>query len=521
MLLFSPKTEKPDWVIGVGKSPRFPSSEYLTGFESAKKDRDGQEADAMKIAIENARRTLTEKIRVTIRSSVETKLEETNNVGSSYVNSITQATTTLDLQGLEGDTYYDDDERMCYAFAYVKREDLAIAYSKKAENIRRELQNHFSIGSQYETGGNIPMALNEYRSCYPLFAKLEEAEAILAVASKSTPVSDDSLRGNQASDEIDIARVRSAISHLTQRPIRSTEDLAWYLSYNLQERSDAKQISVIVAPPTYQSTGIVSPFSLFFKQNLVTQLSQKPNWRIIEQTISNPTASGDLTREFAVASGADYLLNGTYWQQGDSLKCFLYLRQVRTNQNEAIAEALVPTSIIAATKQPFIPQNVEQTVADLRQFRKDEIVNDGLRVDVWTNKGKEGVVFTEGEIMEVYLRVNQPCHVRFIYHQANRTRVVLLYDEFIPEEQTNKEFKIKTRFICGPPFGTEFLQVIAQTKQPMPRVDTTQIGKDIFLTEDLQTVLPKLRGMSTNTEMGDTDILRAEQRIQINALPKQ
>lgn len=512
---------KPDWVAGDGNSPRFPGDEYLTGFESAKRGNDQLQADAMRLAVDNARRTLIEKIRVTIQSRVLTKLEEKNKQYSSYVSAITEAAASLEIQGLQSETYYDDREKMCYAFAYVKRDDLAGMYSKKANECRAEIGRHFQQGQEYETSGNPPLAIKEYLACYPLFHSLEEAEAILAVINKGRVVTPDELDTTAKKGEVDLNRLSFAVSHLIQKPMNSLEDLAWYLSYTLGEKISSKQIVAIVSPPTYQTTVIATPFSLYFKQTLETRLSESNGWKIVEQTVGGAPQTGDISREFAAASGAEYLLSGTYWPKGDSMKFFVSVRRVTTNEIEASAEAFVPLAIVKSANQDFIPANYEQAVTELKEFRTKEIVNDGLRVDVWTNKGKDGVVFTEGELMEVSLRVNQPCHVRFIYHQADGKRVLLLNDYFLSDDMTNTEYKIPTKFLCGPPFGAEFLQVIAQTGERFPGLATTKIDKYEYLTEDLKTLLPRLRGRTTEPQPGGTQALRAEQRVQISTLPKQ
>ena len=72
---------------------------------------------------------------------------------------------------------------------------------------------------------------------------------------------------------------------------------------------------------------------------------------------------------------------------------------------------------------------------------EEQIIRGDLRIDLWTNKGNRDLVFTQGEEMQLYLRVNQPAWVRLVYILSSGDHVPMEQAYYIDSEKVN--FKVE------------------------------------------------------------------------------
>ncbi|MBS3913418.1 MAG: LPP20 family lipoprotein, partial [Bacteroidetes bacterium] len=131
--------EPPDWVTNQGKSVKHPEQLYLTGFGISTVTKNMSKEDALQSAVANSRRNLIEKVRVSVSNTVSMYAEENNEHVSSNIKIATQTTSSLDLHGLKNEQYFDDEDELWYAFAFVAKEQLNGAYEEKSEHIRKEI----------------------------------------------------------------------------------------------------------------------------------------------------------------------------------------------------------------------------------------------------------------------------------------------------------------------------------------------------------------------------------------------
>ncbi len=300
-----------------------------------------------------------------------------------------------------------------------------------------------------------------------------------------------------------------------ERPIENSQDLAWYLVSSLAQQAGSQRRSVLVAPFTYQNTQIASPFSTYFKQLLENELRKVVGWAVMQEARDVQTRSGNIARAFAQASGADYALTGTYWERSGGMEFKSTLHRISNGENVAEAAAIVEDRVLQQAPASIKPDNFSQALQDLQTFNKDEVKPDGLRLDVWTNKGDENLVFTEGEEVTVYVRVNAPAYVRFIYHLADGTRTLLLDNHYV--EEAAQPYEIPQTFECAAPFGVEFLQAIAQSK-PFEPLDTVEIDGYDVLKQDLKSFLANTR---SGIKKREETIQQAEDRVVVTTVARQ
>ncbi len=507
------RAEVPDWVKNQGKSAKYSELRYLTGFGMAKVDKNGNRADAVQLASDNAKKNLIERIRVNVSSNVVSKNEETEKKYSTYFSTAVQSTASMDLQGLETQSYYDDDQEMMYALATVSRENIATVYGRRVGDLRSQIQEHITNGRKYDDENQRTKALSEYLACYPLFRQLEEAETVLIAGQTNEAKAFGELDASVKNDNLSVSTVRQAVDKLVQRPINTVDDLAWYLVFTLKGQADLQGKGVMVIPFTYQDTRLGSPFSRYFKQALEAKAVETAQWQVVQQSTNFQPRSRDIAREFAQASGAEVVLSGTYWELPEGVKVQALLRSVADSRVIGSAEQVVPASVIQSSNQSLKPQNFKEAFSDQKDFRTGEVIGGGLNLEVWTNKGVDNLMFTRGEHMTVYVRVNMPCYVRFIYHLASGERTLLMNSHYIDETKVNKVYQIPQDFECDAPYGGEVLQVFARTEEFDP-VETVEKDGYKYLKEDLKKFLVATRGFKAVKQA----TMQTEQRLTITSM---
>ena len=248
-----------------------------------------------------------------------------------------------------------------------------------------------------------------------------------------------------------------------------------------------------------------SSFARFFKQLLDAKLNEVAEWTVMAQA-SNPNQVGN----------SEYTLVGTYWEQPEEIKFLSQLRRIDDGAVIASAEARVQAAVLEATRLDLKPQNFASAFSDQKHFRKDEIIEGGLRVEVWTDRGAENLVYSEGELMQVYIRVNMPCYLRFIYHLADGSRTLLLDSHYLDQTKVNRVYQVPGEFICASPFGAEVLQVFARTEQPFEPLAVVEHDDYNFLKEDLPMFLAKTRGFKRK----QPETMQTEKRVVITTMER-
>lgn len=488
--------QTPDWVNDQGKSANYPQSHFLTGYGVGGAKNNAGKENLKNITISNARKNLIEKVRVSIQSTVASKSEETGDNYSSFFSSATQSTSNLEIQGLETETYYDDNEQVMNAFVFVKRDNLVSLYEGKVKSLKKEIEGKIRIAKTLEEQKKSTHALNEYLSCYPLVRQLEESQSILTCVKISNSLNE--LQQSAAANEITIDLIRIAVTNLIQRPLITIDDLAWFLVYQLKdqaEQKDSGKLQVLVTPLVYQDTKMGSSFSRYFNQVIEQKLHEVALWDAVQQ------------------SNAPFVLSGSYWEQNNTVKFIVNVRNIKDGRIIASAEAAIPSTVIATVNRSLKPENYKSALIDQKIFATGETAGGGLTVEAWTNKEIQGNLYTEGEKMKVNVRVNMPCYIRFIYHLADGKRA-LLYDEyFMDASKVNMAYEIPQEFECSAPFGSEVLQIFARTDK-YDQVATENIDGYDCLKNDLQTFVVNTRGM----KLAKPKTMQTETRINITTM---
>ena len=137
------------------------------------------------------------------------------------------------------------------------------------------------------------------------------------------------------------------------------------------------------------------------------------------------------------------------------------------------------------------PANLQQAQQDQGALQSWHKSQQGMQLKIWTNKGRQGLVFFDDEAVQLYLRVNRPAWVRLIYYLADGHRV-LLQDKFrIPAAQVGQDVAYPIKLSPAAPFGIERIQAVAFSHEPKA-LHTRQVeidGSRYDLIPDLKTAL--------------------------------
>jgi hypothetical protein len=498
--------QSPDWVTSPGQSPSYPDVTFLTGFGIARLDADRELDESIAHAVAAARRNLVEKVRVTIRSSMVSRTEETGAGIRQEFSSATEAFTALDLEGLSDEHYIDKSAEQVFALATVRRSLLEQTYAQRVERLRRDVRQKVLRAHQAEERGDRTRALREYLDASPPLRQLEEAQAILTtVRGSSTALHafDVSSAGDQTLGE----QVRLALTALLARPLSSIDDAVSYLVYCLSEQTDAGPALVRIENPTFRDTGIGSPFARYLRQRLESQCTSLGRWQV--------RSTERMGAETAIEDGRVLDLEAFYWDQQGGVKVTALLRDQEKGLLVASAEVLIPARVVKTAGVVLVPDNFTRAMEDERTFTRDEVLTGGLELTVRTNKGGDHPVFVTGERMRVYLRVTMPSWIRFVYHLADGSRALLLDSYYIDGPHTGQEIEVPQEFACDAPYGAEVLQVFAST-EPFPKVRTENRDGYDLLAGPLDSFLSATRGR----QRGAQGVLQAERRIVLTTMEK-
>ncbi len=489
--------QEPAWVNFTKRQSLFPNEKYYTGFSACRKDKNESVDDLLIRLKKNATDELGNSVKVTVESvSTMNIINATDKFFQSFKHSSTSF-SKVDLIGMETETYYDKKKKTGFAFVYVKKNDLIVYYQNMIGKIKNNIAGKIKAAEQYISMSDEENALKTYYECLPLFREAESAQTIVLLLKAS---------------ELDIKemndyelKVKKGISSIFKSDQLNLSEVCNFMAYGLKIQTGKFSELIRLGTFTYEDTKMGSPFSRRFAKAFEKELIKEADYKITTKA-SDPLLKSNQNK---------FLLTGTYWKEGNNLKIIAILRNLNTSQPIASAEGLLPLKWLEERGIFYKPENFGEACENMRIFKKNEITNGGMLLDVWTNKGNESPIFEENDTLVFYIRANHECYVRIINYFADGTKVLLVDNLYIGSDKVNKVIKLPKIFYCAPPFGTEVLQANAQTEAFNPLRIKNQQGYDIILGV-LDDIISNTRGFKPlkNEDM------RAEKRIIVTTMKK-
>lgn len=483
--------QAPSWTDYDKRRSEYPESQYLVGYYTDKFDKKKPEKEQFQVLINFARAEVIESIVVSVESITTLSTSETT---KSYSQSLSQNTTSLskaELVGMTTETWHDTKKDQLHAMVVVDRSQLYNHYRTKLENKAQEIEARLKEAGDLKEAGKKDEALNAYYECLPKLREMEEYQSIL-------------LGLQRQADNAEFTRLeasaRSGIREILGSNASSLDEACFQLAESVCSQISGKDFVIKVFSPGFQETKMNSAFSVRVMNLVQTKIAA----RGVHTSQSSDSKSGDYNAA----------LTGTYWKEGDNLRIIYTLRKMSNNEVVASAETVLPVRWLTDNGIAWKPENFEEAGERNKAFARNEIVNGGLRLDVWTNKGDENLLFQENDEMKIFVRVNRSCYLRFIYYLADGTRTLLFDDYFISANQVNQVVELPETFVCSSPFGIENLQVNAQTSQFDPLNTVEQDGYQI-ISDGVGAIVAKTRGFKRVSN----ETLKAEKRLTISTFP--
>ncbi len=497
--------QAPAWIKYEKRVLKYPESIYLTGFSSETNYYGDDENELIARCEENAKKELTEAVKVSIKSVT---VSGVNNVNTGlnqetyeYIKQSSVSFSNLDVAGLTTQHYYDKKKKTAYAFTYVKRADLINYYKQKINDDLKDLAAKKQFAEDMLKADLQQKALKSYFECLTIFRDIEEAQAILAAMGKHDEISLKKEKTLQLKSEID-----HGINQLNSSAKNSISDLAFFIANGLKMQVKDLKGKVKLSSFTYENTRMGSPFAKRLHKELEQKLVSETQLEIHNRNYANQYKSQSLI---------DYIITGTYWEDSDYLKIIVVLRDFKTGKAIASVETKLAKSFCTKNKLDYLPANFIEINTKRKNFLENEVVGGDLSLEVWTNKGADDLLFTEGDTLRLFLRVNKPCYIRFIYYLADGSKVLLLDNYYIGIDKVNKVYELPEKFICAEPFGAELLLVNAQTEKFVPLNTKKEYGYE-FILDDIPEILANTRGFKKLKD----GVMKAENSIVITTMGK-
>ena len=509
--LVEAKNKKPDWVANYGQATEFLADRYLTGFGSAA----GIDQQSQQVAQDNARADLSRQVVVKISNSISNQQQETETDLVQQFSSVTHSTSSLQVMGLKSEVYLDDHRKhpTAYALTYIRRTDLVRLYQREKERVQKEIGQLIRLAeSNLEQK---ELALQYYFQTLPLFEKLTESRTVLLSVGAS------SLLDRQEQDDVLPSKneISDRIRQLALFEIKHLEDVAGAIQFQFNQQFQAPKAGLMVIPFYYQDTKLCSQFARYLKQTLESKLSQS-----VPPTGQFQARSVSFSRDLAAASGADYIITGSYWEETERLRVLAQCRELKSGTVVASTSVEFASDLLPAAMQ-LKPENFQSAMAQQMAFAQQIIDSDQFQLEVWTDRGQDALLYGQGELMKIYLRSNRPCYVRLIYILADGQKTLLLDNLPINAESVNRSLSVNELkdldFECAAPFGAEMLVAVGRTDQFDP-LKTVEKDGYYFLSvsqpEEVAYLSRDVRGFKRR-QRDDASIQQTESKLMITTVP--
>ena len=411
-----------------------------------------------------------------------------------------------------------------YALVYIKRDDLKHLYVEQEQKLHQEINHILENAQNAENALDIKGAVKTYLRAYPLYEALKEAEIIQIGAeyalnfSEALTQLENAATDTSGSDALLMShrQVIKRVREFDSEVIVNFDDIAHATASQLTTQLISTPVAKVqLEPLTYKHDGLVCNFSRDFSETI----QKKLGWDFVHRK------RGFMRINFndnTMNQEKWYRLSGSCWENGDEITIRKTLRDLHTG--EFLASSVV-SFLNSQLREPlaFTPPNYQQFRKNKEAFNPRYIVSDssdskattthtertvshfppvgGLEVEIWTDKGRDPVYYTEGETMKVFGRVNQPAYLRLLYILAGDRKYTLLQDNFyIDSSRVNSNVEIG-EFVCAPPFGAEVLVVAARTEK-FPSIQTYEENGYLFLVDqDPESAARDFRGQDDGRGM--------------------
>ena len=449
--------QPPAWEDYAQRRRLYPEDKYFTGFGESRVGKDENQDEKFKIAKSDAREAATQSIETTVQAKTYHAIEEMDlKIAEEFRHSVSTF-SNVTVQGLTVETYYDKKTKSAKAFAWAKKSELAEICLKLYSHQSAQLDAKIREAKSFVFGGQGMKALDAYQECFLMVKEMEKNLVMVIICGGN-------ISGKMPGDCQ--SEINTDIAAIEQEATSNPDELCQWLACSIRKQLGDNSRTIRLMPFTYKDTKMSSELSA----RLVVNLEQKLRDKGLSVSVLPPKTKDN-----------DLLLTGVYWEEGDLLSVTAVVRDPGSGKTLASAVNNLPKSWVVNSGISFRPENLEDALIRQKVMTSGELIGGGLLLDIWTNKGNENLLFTEGEIMKLSVRANHECYLRFIYYFADSTKTLLEDGFYISSDQVNKVVTLPSDYKCLPPFGIEVLQVFAQNEPFKPLQLREENGYKIIL----------------------------------------
>ena len=496
----------PEWILP--ELRRYPIDEYLfdVGYSN------GTSEEAYKKALVEANKKVSTKILKQVVGIIslnkghvnyQTVLEHYCAVLEDYC-SWHLVSPALQLKGLKHRNLSVDNarsEQETYAIVYIERDKLKDIYKDQILELQRNINKHLKMAQSADSDLDIDRTTRNYLRTYPLYESLKEAQIILLGLEYAYDPSNafsklvrSATITNENHNRWSHKQVIKRVEKLQQNSIGNFNELCKVIDSQLSQQINSPNRKVSFYPLMYEDSEFISPFALKFTEVLTQEM---PEWVFVDPMLELKQEPINIDR---FNQGIPPLkFSASCWENGNGITIRATLRNINTGEflASSVVEFLKTDMRDNIIYQPrsYDDNRKEKDVFNPRYFviehprgnDGDVIEHEfppigGLTVDLWTDKGQGPLSYIEDDKVTVYACVNQPAYLRLLNTHDNQKRALLVDNFYIGPEDVNKNVELG-RFICTPPFGFEFFNIAARTKE-FPNIETYEENDYHYLVEE-------------------------------------
>jgi len=248
-----------------------------------------------------------------------------------------------------------------------------------------------------------------------------------------------------------------------------------------------KPTTLSIGPVTYSDSGLSSDFSAYLRDQVLVSLQSDKKIRVSAKPLSptlqtnkgskTPTDRGLVVKAEEGTPATDagltaLVLTGTFFG-GTQGKVSVFLRLTDPENETIVGESsIMLDSSLLPPGLSVMPVNYATAVA-----AKDAVAQVGqaesssLHVRIWPQRG-DGATYSDGQDLVLEFSANQDCYIKMYHIDVNGRVSLILPNPYSRDNffRANQTYQIPAagapyQFQLGKPYGTEFIKVIASTRQ--------------------------------------------------------
>lgn len=485
-----------DWTSYAMRKMNYPEDRYFTGFDS-RYIRAGSDLDEIRAQmILQSRVNLSESILLTLKSQAISKMQNVNSVSVEDFSKLSTTSTTVELVDVKTDFVVRRKDKEAMAFAWIEKQSVNSHYEKLSESLEMEVVALLERADTYKIDNSLSDALSAYQKANIAITRLKDAATILLAVGESD--FQKNVQKKALMYETQCSQAIKGIASLQELSLdQMTELSAFSLSTQLPE--SIKKISFDNIK--FQSTSMTSPFSLKL-QDLMQSKASNNGFSV--GVLDNPDN--------------DAVVAANYWDEGEQLRVIFNVYNLKGQWRDLIGsvEGWVSKESLDKMNLEWKIEKQEEAVGKMIEFDRVPLVNAGMNVEVWTNRGKDGATFKEGDYLKMYVRVSKPGYLRLMNYWADGSKLMLLDNYYISENKVGEVIELDANWETSCPCGVEFIQLNGQN-EPFEGLKVERIDGFDFVLESLTAVIRKTRGFKPKLEQDGNYM--GEARITVTTLP--